>query len=415
MIPVPEARSSVLAHCRALPPGLKAVQDALGLVLAGTVRAVRPVPAFASSTMDGYARGRRYSGGTRPLARRGHGDGRPRRACCRRRRGRRPHHDRRERMPRGRDAVWGSSSPDGAGRLGGCIDERVGGCERAGAGERHRSERRSPRPGDRAHPAPYRGAGRPRRRDRPRPPSPPCRGWSPPATNLPPCPGPAPGRDPDSNRPALLAQLRVDGFDPVDLGTVGDDESTVKDVLESAGTGSDAFITTGGVSVGDRDPVNAALRSLCGENTWSEQVAVKPAKPFAFGTLTSTRAPVFGLPGNPVAALVSYELFARPALRAMAGHHALDRPRFTAITEDDLTRRRDGKLHLVRVQAFVGADGALRARLLGGQGSHMLRAMADANALAVLPDGDGVQVGGQVDVLVLDVDRLCPPGYERPW
>lgn len=136
---------------------------------------------------------------------------------------------------------------------------------------------------------------------------------------------------------------------------------------------------------------------------------------FAFGTLASNQTPVFGLPGNPVSALVSYELFVRPALRAMAGYRVLDRPRLSATAETDLGRRRDGKLHLLRVLAQTGDDGTLRVRLSGGQDSHMLFAMAEANALALLPDGDGVAAGGRVDVLLLDTERLGPGGEEGPW
>jgi molybdopterin molybdotransferase len=98
-------------------------------------------------------------------------------------------------------------------------------------------------------------------------------------------------------------------------------------------------------------------------------------------------------------------MFARPALRFMAGHENLDRPRLLASAEVDLARRRDGRLHLVRVQASV-ADGVLQVRPSGGQGSHQLHALASANALAFLPDGDGAHAGDSVEVMVLDADGL---------
>jgi molybdopterin molybdotransferase len=116
--------------------------------------------------------------------------------------------------------------------------------------------------------------------------------------------------------------------------------------------------------------------------------------------------PVFGLPGNPVSALVSYEMFARPALRFMAGHENLDRPRLAARAAVDLLRQPDGRLHLVRVQAVASADGALYVRPSGGQSSHQLHALASANALAFLPDGQGVAAGEIVEVMVLDVETL---------
>ncbi|HXN62952.1 MAG TPA: hypothetical protein VN886_21070, partial [Acidimicrobiales bacterium] len=138
----------------------------------------------------------------------------------------------------------------------------------------------------------------------------------------------------------------------------------------------------------------------------SMQVAIKPAKPLAFGVLQPSTTPIFGLPGNPVSALVSYEVFVRPALRSMAGYTVLDRPRFAAVAVGDLPRSRDGKLHLMRVTARASADGLLQVRMSGVQGSHMLRAMAQSNALALLPDGDGIRSGGRVEVILLDTDRL---------
>ena len=111
--------------------------------------------------------------------------------------------------------------------------------------------------------------------------------------------------------------------------------------------------------------------------------------------------PVFGLPGNPVSSMVSFELFARPALRRMMGHAVLDRPLVTGVADEDLRRRPDGKVHFVRVTAnWVG--GECHVRSAGGQGSHQLSAMATADALAVVPDGSGVGRGEPVSVIPLD-------------
>jgi molybdopterin biosynthesis enzyme len=128
-------------------------------------------------------------------------------------------------------------------------------------------------------------------------------------------------------------------------------------------------------------------------------MAIRPAKPFAFGTVDAM--PVFGLPGNPVSSLVSYELVARPALRHMTGHGPkdLDRARLTAVAGAPLARRADGKTHFARVIVVLD-DGKLVARSAGGQGSHQLAAMAAANGLAVLPDGEGVAAGEEVTVIV---------------
>ena len=206
-----------------------------------------------------------------------------------------------------------------------------------------------------------------------------------------------PGQIRDSNRPMLLALVAQAGFVPVDLGTAPDDEAAITVAIERGVAGCDAMLTSGGVSVGDFDYVKVVLDRMGDMHWW--QVAVKPAKPLAFGTVRGV--PVFGLPGNPVSSLVSFELFARPALRQMTGHRRLFRPEVPAIADEPLRRRPDGKLHLVRVVATTDDDGRVHVRPSGGQGSHLLRAMALANALALLPDGDGVDAGAAVKAMLL--------------
>ena len=203
------------------------------------------------------------------------------------------------------------------------------------------------------------------------------------------------GQIQDSNRPALLALCRQSGFEPVDLGCVGDAGEEIAAALEQGAARTDALLTTGGVSAGDFDFVKRLLDTQL-------QVAIKPAKPFAFGDIDGT--PVFGLPGNPVSSLVSFELFARPAIRQMMGHAKgdLDRPHVTGVADTALRRRPDGKTHYARVVArYDDEAGRWRVRSAGGQGSHQLLAMATANALAVLPDGDGVGTGEPVTVMLL--------------
>jgi molybdenum cofactor synthesis domain-containing protein len=206
-----------------------------------------------------------------------------------------------------------------------------------------------------------------------------------------------PGQIRDSNRPMLLAQVAGAGADPADLGLAPDDESIITRTLEDALATCDAVLTSGGVSVGDFDYVKAALGRLGRMQSW--QVAIKPAKPLAFGVIDGT--PVFGLPGNPVSSLVSFELFARPALRLMMGHAARFRPEVTATAERAMPRKPDGKLHLDRVRVRTDADTYLAART-GDQASNVLSATAAANGLALLPDGDGVPEGGAVRVMRLD-------------
>jgi molybdopterin molybdotransferase len=207
-----------------------------------------------------------------------------------------------------------------------------------------------------------------------------------------------PGQIRDSNRPVLLSLVAQAGAEPVDLGTAPDDEESIAKALLLGVTTCDAVLTSGGVSMGDVDLVKEVL-DLIGDMRWM-QVAIRPAKPFAFGLVDAV--PVFGLPGNPVSSVVSFELFARPAIRRLGGLGSarLDRPCPTAIAVDGLPRTPDGKLHLSRVVATVASDGQLEVRSAGGQGSHQLSVLASSNALALVPDGDGVEPGGLVDVLL---------------
>ena len=214
----------------------------------------------------------------------------------------------------------------------------------------------------------------------------------------------APGQIRDTNRVVLLAMLARDGFEPVDLGRVADDEAALRAAITAATRSCDALVTTGGVSMGQVDLVRVVLDRM-GDMQWM-QVAIKPAKPFAFGVVTSggRRIPVFGLPGNPVSSAVSYELLARVGLCRIAGHGDDDlvRPAVTATVSGELRRRRDGKVHFARVVATPAAGGGWTVTSAGSQGSHQLSVLAGSNALAVLPDGDGVPDGGTVDILVLD-------------
>jgi molybdopterin biosynthesis enzyme len=176
--------------------------------------------------------------------------------------------------------------------------------------------------------------------------------------------------------------------------------------LSSAASRSDAIMTSGGVSVGDLDLVRVVLEKLCaGKMRWM-QVAIRPAKPLAFGVMGDSATPVFGLPGNPVSAMVSFELFVRPALRRLGGHRVLHRPIVSAIAEADLRRQADGKLHLMRAQVSLDGPASWRVRTTDGQESHQLRSMSEANSLILLPDGTGVRAGEPINVLLIDPDRL---------
>ncbi|MDQ1519389.1 MAG: molybdopterin molybdotransferase [Actinomycetota bacterium] len=211
-----------------------------------------------------------------------------------------------------------------------------------------------------------------------------------------------PGQIRDSNRPMLLALVAEAGCEPVNLGIARDDEDVITERITHAVDTCDALLTSGGVSMGDYDYVKAVLERLAKERPGSAfvwwQVAIKPAKPFAFGTLGDV--PVFGLPGNPVSSHVSFELFARPALRQMMGYRDGRRSEVLAQAAEPMRRRPDGKLHLDRVRVWYDGDG-YRCERSGGQASNALSAMANANGLALLPDGDGVDAGDAVRVLLL--------------
>ncbi len=212
--------------------------------------------------------------------------------------------------------------------------------------------------------------------------------------------GPGPldlGQIRDSNRHTLLALVESTGAVGVDLGLVPDDEQRIRDALLDGATRCDAVITSGGVSMGDYDYVKAVLDEIA-DMRWM-QVAIKPAKPLAFGTIDGT--PVFGLPGNPVSSMVSFELFARPGIARLMG---VEDPRPVPVrgyAGAELSRRSDGKTHFARVHARPDPDGRLAAEPSGGQGSHQLSAMAAANALAIVPDGPGLAAGDPVDLLLL--------------
>lgn len=206
----------------------------------------------------------------------------------------------------------------------------------------------------------------------------------------------APGQIRDSNRVALAALVSEMGAEPIDLGRLPDDEKAIEAAVLAGAQDCDALLSTGGVSMGDFDYVKVVLDRL-GDMRWM-QIAIKPAKPLAFGVVDTT--PVFGLPGNPVSSMVSFELFARPGLRKMMGHAEVDRPRVEATCAEPLPRRPDGKTHFVRVVHRRGVSGG-SVSSSGGQGSHQLSAMAAANALAVLPDGDGLDEGDHVEVILL--------------
>jgi molybdopterin molybdotransferase len=208
-----------------------------------------------------------------------------------------------------------------------------------------------------------------------------------------------PGQIRDSNRRTLLSLLARDGYRGVDLGIARDDEKDIEQRLTEAAVSCDAILTSGGVSMGDFDYVKAVLDRIASMK-WM-QVAIRPAKPFAFGTIGSV--PVFGLPGNPVSSMVSYEVLARPGLRQMSGITGADLRRevVPGVADERWVGARDGRTSFVRVWAEFQPDGRLHARAAGGQGSHQLKAMSLSNALAVVGPGIEVAAGEAVGLMLL--------------
>ena len=207
----------------------------------------------------------------------------------------------------------------------------------------------------------------------------------------------------ESNLTMLDAMIAASGCEVINLGIIKDDEALLERVLLEVIDRCDAIVTSGGVSMGDFDVVKAVLSRIA-KMQWM-QLAIKPAKPFAFGQLQASDGrvvPIFGLPGNPVSSMISYELLARPALRKMMGHtRDLLCPTVKAVLDAPIKRKQDGKVHYVRVFGGFESDGRLHVRDTGPQGSHQLASTALANGLAYVPDSMGIEAGAEVDVYVI--------------
>lgn len=191
----------------------------------------------------------------------------------------------------------------------------------------------------------------------------------------------APGMIRDSNRPMLVGLLEDAGAEVIDYGRIGDDADELRAALGRAAVETDAIVTTGGVSMGDYDVTKLVLREEAGVDFI--KVAMKPGKPLAFGRLGG--APFFGLPGNPVSVVVSFEQFVRPALLTMQGARAVLRPQMTVAAGERLVTD-PAKTVFLRVR-LEGDGAALRATQAGGQASNILSVAAVADAFAVVPIG----------------------------
>lgn len=201
-----------------------------------------------------------------------------------------------------------------------------------------------------------------------------------------------------SNSYTLEAMTRVAGGIPVDLGIAADTKASLKRKLEGA-RDCDLILTSAGVSVGDLDHTRNVFEELGGEQKFWK-VKMRPGAPLAFGMLKDI--PWLGVSGNPVSAMVSFELFVRPALRKMQGHAALFRRTVTVTLEEEV--KIGARLtHFLRAVVRRTNDGTLVARLTGQQSSGMLTSMVKANALLIVPEtSPKVAPGSQLHALMLD-------------
>jgi molybdopterin molybdotransferase len=205
------------------------------------------------------------------------------------------------------------------------------------------------------------------------------------------------GKIVSSNSYALAAQVKDCGAIPVQLGIAKDRKEEIKEKLLQ-GLRADVLISSAGISVGDYDFVKEVLNDLGMEMVFWK-VAMKPGKPLAFGTIKEK--PVFGLPGNPVSSMVSFEQFVRPSLLKMMGHHQIFRPIIEAILKEDI-HKEPGSRHFVRAAVIFERDHYF-VTITGAQGSGILRSMVKANGLVVIPeDREIVRAGEKVRVQLLD-------------
>jgi molybdopterin molybdotransferase len=201
----------------------------------------------------------------------------------------------------------------------------------------------------------------------------------------------------DSNGVALAAAVREAGGDPMLLPRARDDAGEIERALTEAATRADLLVTSAGVSVGRHDHVRTVLEERGSLHFW--RIAIQPGKPLAVGELGGTT--VVGLPGNPVSALVVFELFVRPLIRAMLGLIGDGRLHLRAEAEGRILKD-PGRRAFLRVNVWH-EDGMMHARAAGGQQSSQLRPMADANALLVVPEGvAAAEPGMTYEAIVLE-------------
>lgn len=206
----------------------------------------------------------------------------------------------------------------------------------------------------------------------------------------------------DSNRYTLYGMLQRLGCEMLDMGVIKDDPESLKAAFQSACENADAIITSGGVSVGAADYTKQIMSELGDVAFWS--IGMRPGRPMAFGKIHSngSSAYLFGLPGNPVAVMVSFYFFARNALLHMMGATS---PALTLVPAKSLApiRKRAGRTEYQRGILSLATDGSLQVAITGSQGSGILRSMVEANCMVILHDEQGnVAAGDKVEVLMFE-------------
>ncbi len=212
----------------------------------------------------------------------------------------------------------------------------------------------------------------------------------------------------DSNRYTVFGLLTRLGVEVIDMGVVGDQPALLEAAFRQAAAQADAIITSGGVSMGEADHTKLMMKQLGDVAFW--RIAMRPGRPMAVGRIPqrlngeagSAGAILFGLPGNPVAVMVTYLAFVRPALQRMMGSTGTEPVLLKAHSQEPL-RKKPGRTEYQRGIVTRSADGSLTVRTTGNQGSGVLRSMVEANGLIVLHHGQGnVAVGDEVDVMMFD-------------
>jgi len=207
----------------------------------------------------------------------------------------------------------------------------------------------------------------------------------------------------DSNRYTVFGLLTRLGVQVIDLGVVGDDPALLEAAFTRAAAQADAIITSGGVSVGEADHTKAMMKKLGDVAFW--KIAMRPGRPMAVGRIAAgeQRSTVlFGLPGNPVAVMVTFLAFVRPALLRMMGCRSEPAPLLKARSREPI-RKKPGRTEYQRGVVHSAADGSLQVATTGNQGSGVLSSMVQANGLIVLHHAQGnVAVGDEVDVMMFD-------------